>query len=393
MVRLNEKEHKFGGGRMKTDRNRDIPINVERTLWGISAGRCEFEGCNCFLGINPITMETGNYGEKAHIEAVSKGGARYREVMDVTELNSTDNLMLMCAKCHKTIDDNPENYPVERLREMKKNHENRVYWMTKYDDVQKSYMIGYFANIKSYQPEFDNTLFCKALVSDKKIPSERYINLIGSSNMPFSDGTKEFYLIQEKQIEQAMERVINQCIHENENISIFALAPIPLLIKLGQKISDIANVSVFQCHRKEEKWSWDKENKDVVNFITQVPERVNQKRVAINISLSADIIDSRIKDRVGEISTYKITIENPNRLFVTNKGIIDAYIKTFRNCMEKIKSDNPGIEEVLVFPAMPNSLAIRTGMDYMPKCDPVLIIYDQIEQSKDFIEAITIGDK
>lgn len=72
MVRLNEKEHKFGGGRMKTDRNRDIPINVERTLWGISAGRCEFEGCNCFLGINPITMETGNYGEKAHIEAVSK---------------------------------------------------------------------------------------------------------------------------------------------------------------------------------------------------------------------------------------------------------------------------------------------------------------------------------
>ena len=53
------------------------------------------------------------------------------------------------------------------------------------------------ANIKNYQPEFDNAQFCKALVSDKKIPSERYINLIGSSNMLFSDGTKEFYLIQE----------------------------------------------------------------------------------------------------------------------------------------------------------------------------------------------------
>ena len=78
---------------MKSDRNREIPVKIERSLWGISAGRCEFEGCNYFLGINPITMETGNYGEKAHIEAVSNGGARYREVMDVAELNSTDNLI------------------------------------------------------------------------------------------------------------------------------------------------------------------------------------------------------------------------------------------------------------------------------------------------------------
>lgn len=393
MILFNGTERKFGGARMKSDRNREIPVNIERSLWGISAGRCEFEGCNCFLGINPITMETGNYGEKAHIEAVSKGGARYREVMDVEELNSTDNLMLMCAKCHKTIDDNPEIYPVERLREMKKSHENRVYWLTEYDNVQQSYMVGYFANIKNYQPEFDNVQFCKALVSDKKIPSERYINLIGSSNMPFSDGTKEFYFVQEKQIEQGVERVIKQCIHENENISIFALAPIPLLMKLGEKISDIANISVFQCHRKEDKWSWDRDNKDIVNFIIRMPEQVNQKRVAINISLSADIIDSRVKHTVGEISTYKITIENPNRLFVTNKGIIDDYIKAFRNCMETIKNDNPEIEEVLVFPAMPNSLAIRTGMDYMPKCDPTLIIYDQVEQSKDFIETITIGGK
>lgn len=105
---------------MKTNRNRDIPVAVERTLWGISAGRCEFEGCNKYLGINPITMEPGNFAQKAHMEAVNKGGARYREVMDIVELNSTDNIMLMCPQCHKTIDDNPEMYPVERLREMKK---------------------------------------------------------------------------------------------------------------------------------------------------------------------------------------------------------------------------------------------------------------------------------
>lgn len=376
---------------MKTNRNREIPVIIERTLWGVSAGRCEFEGCNQFLGINHITKEAGNYAEKAHIEAVNKGGARYREVMDVKKLNSTDNLMLMCARCHKTIDDNEAEYPVERLRMMKKNHEERVYWLTEFDDVQKSYMIGYFANISNFEPSYDNGLYCKALVSDKKIPVERYLNNIGTSNMPFNDGTKEFYKVQETVIKQGVERIVKQCIQNNENISVFALAPIPLLMKLGEKLRDISNISVYQCHRKENKWSWERDNTDKVEYLTYCPEQKNQRRVALNISLSADIIDSRIESVVGDMAKYKITIRNPERGFVTNKTIIDDYIRVLRNCMERIKNDNPRIEEILVFPAMPNSLAIRTGMDYMPKCDPRLVIYDQVNQKDTFIEAITIG--
>ena len=378
---------------MNTNRSRGISIKIEKALWGVAAGRCEFEGCNCFLGYNPITKENENYAEKAHIEAVSPGGARYKEDMNNDELNSIDNLMLLCAKCHKTIDDNPDEYPVKRLIEMKRKHENRVYWLTEFDDTQNSYMVGYFSNISNYQPEYENTLFCKALISDKKIPSEKRIKLIGNGNMPFNDGTKEYYKIQELCIEQGVERSIKQCLQNNENVSVFALAPIPLLMKLGEKISDISNISVFQCHRKEEKWSWERDNNEVVKYIIKKAKKINQKKVALNISLSADIIDSRIENVVGKISTYKITIDNPNRGFVNNKKIVDDYITTFRTCLEQIKTENPNVEEILVFPAMPNSLAIRTGMDYMPKCDPKLIIYDQVEQSKDFIETISIGGK
>lgn len=376
---------------MTTSRNRYISANVEKSLWGLAAGRCEFEGCNCFLGYNPLTKEENNYAEKAHIRAVSQGGARYRKEMSVEELNSPDNLMLMCAKCHKTVDDNPELYPEERLRDMKKRHEERVYWLTEFDDVQKSYMVGYFANIYNYLPEYDDALFCKALVSDQKIPSERHIKNIGLKNMPFNDGTIEFYKIQEECIERGIERVINQCVQKNESISVFALAPIPLLMKLGEKLRDINNVSIFQCHRNEDKWSWERENSDVVRYHIEYPKQKNQRIVALNISLSADIITSRIEWVVGKIATYKLTIENPNRGFVTNKFIVDDYINAFRSCLESIKKDNPKIEEILVFPAMPNSLAIRTGMDYMPKCDPKLVIYDQVDPKNDFIKTISIG--
>ena len=61
--------------------------------------------------------------------------------------------------------------------------------------------------------------------------------------------------------------------------------------------------------------------------------------------------------------------------------------------MEHIKNLRPAPNAIHLFPVMPNSLVIKAGMDYMPKCDPTLIIYDQVEQSKDFIETITIGGK
>ena len=72
---------------------------------------------------------------------------------------------------------------------------------------------------------------------------------------------------------------------------------------------------------------------------------------------------------------------------------MDDFVQAFRKCMEQIKKENPQIKKVLVFPAMPNSLAIRMGMDYMPKTDPIMEIYDQVEAGKKFVKTILIGEK
>lgn len=379
---------------MKTNRGRDISIRTERTLWAASAGRCEFRGCNESLISHHVTNEEGNFVEKAHIEAVSKGGARYRELMDDKELNSAENIMLMCAKCHKLVDDNPEQYTVEELKRMKREHEKRVYWLTEFDNVQKSYLIAYFANIKQFVPRYEDRLLCSAVVNDHKIPSGKYATHIGIEGEHFNDGTLQYYMDEVAVLEKNVERSVKTVLNREENLSVFALAPMPLLIKLGELLRDISNVSVYQCHRdKEDKWSWDDRNTDKVDFITQYPEEGNCKEIALNISLSADIIQSRINDTVGDMPTYKITIDSPNRLFVKNKKIMDDFIETFRQCVEHIKIHNPQIERILVFPSMPNSLAVRMGMDYMPKTDPEFDIYDQVEAGKNFIKTITIGGK
>ena len=99
-------------------------------------------------------------------------------------------------------------------------------------------------------------------------------------------------------------------------------------------------------------------------------------------------------DTVGK-NTKKIKEYIANQLKedqMSDQMVMDDFVQAFRKCMEQIKTENPQIEKVLVFPAMPNSLAIRMGMDYMPKTDPVLEIYDQLEAGKKFVKTILIGE-
>lgn len=373
---------------MTTDRGRHVKINIENRLWAVSAGRCEFRGCNRYLGEHLITKTEGNYGEKAHIEAVSENGPRYRELMPDEELNSADNLMLACAGCHKHIDENVDMYPVDILKKMKREHEERILKVTEIDDTQKTLMVSYFADIKDFQPQFEDKLFCKALVKSGKVPVNRYAENLGTENMPFRDGTQQFYEIEKAVLQGAKERILKSSMNKEEGLAVFALAPMPLLIKLGELISDISNTSVYQCHREGEKWAW-KDTNETVEYIVEEPKEKGSKVVALNISLSAEIVQERIIRAAGEIPTYKITISEPNRTFVTNEEIMNEFVKAYRRCMEKLRNDNPELEMVKVFPAMPNSLAIRMGMDYMPKVDPVMEIYDELGNG--FVKALEVG--
>lgn len=311
--------------------------------------------------------------------------------MSNDELNSSDNIMLLCPTCHKLIDEHPEEYTVDILKEMKRKHELRIYQLTDIDDIQTTLVMNYFANIKDVSPMYEDRLFCRAVVKNGKIPNNIHSVSIGAENVPLLDGNASFYLIHEALLNSAKEKIIKPSIRNEESISLFALAPIPLLIKLGTLFSDISNVTVYQCHRLGEKWTW-KKNSNEIEYQVDKSGNPGSKEVALNISLSADILQDRINRTLGEICTYKITIANPNRLFVENERIVDEFVKTFRNCMEQIKNENPEIMFINIFAAMPNSLAIHLGMDYMPKTDPKLIIYDQISSEAGFIKALEIGD-
>lgn len=100
--------------------SRQIPTRVVKELYAKSGNCCAFSGCNEQL------FENANVGQICHIQGVNSGSARYNPDLPEEVVNGIDNLILLCSNHHKLIDEREDLFPVEKLLEMKKTHENFV---------------------------------------------------------------------------------------------------------------------------------------------------------------------------------------------------------------------------------------------------------------------------
>ena len=127
-----------------------IPQNVRAAIWAKAGGRCEFRACNEDLVGDLIAgKEDGLYGFIAHIVADSPGGPRGDPVRSSLLGKALSNLMLMCAKHHKLIDDQgtQDDYPEDVLHEMKDRHETRVTINCGIDEEYASHVLRFGASI------------------------------------------------------------------------------------------------------------------------------------------------------------------------------------------------------------------------------------------------------
>jgi hypothetical protein len=97
-------------------KEKDIKI-----LWGRSGNRCAI----CKLELTP-EGEASTIGEMAHIIAYSNNGARGDSELPASERDNYSNLILVCPTHHVQIDKNPDEWAVEKLRQIKASHEGWV---------------------------------------------------------------------------------------------------------------------------------------------------------------------------------------------------------------------------------------------------------------------------
>jgi hypothetical protein len=374
---------------------RYIKEKVKTTLWGKSAGRCQFNGCNRPLYQSPITLESVNIAEAAHIYSFSKAGPRGWGpfVTNKAELNEVGNLMLMCHDCHKTIDQDTagKKYSADLLQKWKKDHEYRVWIVAGISLSNKSHVVFYGANIGEQKSPLQYNQAVTAMFPAKYPVSSEPLVLSMSSSL--TDKDAEYWAAESKQLETVFTQQITPLISSggNTQFSLFSLAPMPLLIKLGCLFTDKITVDTYQPIREPNTWSW-QAMPDNFDFIVAEPPSKQCSPILV-LSLSAQIENSRIHEVLGDdvdIWEVKTPQEFQHNDFIRSPEQLSLFRQTMRKVIEKISAHYGLDTELNIFPAIPVSCAIELGRVRMPKASMPWRIYDQNYQTKKFGETIII---
>jgi hypothetical protein len=372
---------------------RSVPTAVERELIARAAGRCELRGCNKFLYAHPLTGESGNFGENAHIVAFSERGPRGAEGTRPADIHDVENLMLLCAACHKLVDGNPERYTRAELEAQKREHEARIKRVTEVGpDVQTTVLllkarIGGSA-VEIAQEEIFDALHPRYPAGDSAI-----IDLTGLGD---EKGGPRYEAAAEAIAEQAERLYANGSgLQQTKHLSVFALAPIPLLVALGGALSNKITTDFYQCHRgKARRWTWFEGEPAVRYDLRRLRQGSDGACVGLVLSLSGIVDPGSLPESIdARFTLYEITLEGqvPNTGFLRQRADLDAFRETYRDFLAGLRRDHPGLRELHVFPAVPAPVAVACGFDLLPKVDPTLVVYDNVMKDGGFIARLKVN--
>ena len=143
---------------------------------------------------------------------------------------------------------------------MKREHERRIELVTGIDPTKKSHVLLYGANIGEHSAPLNFAGAATAMFPHRYPASDHAISL-GLHNSAVSDRDEQFWITERENLERQFARRVRDRIADDEigHLSVFSLAPQPLLIHLGTLLGDIVPCDVYQLHREPQTWAWPSE--------------------------------------------------------------------------------------------------------------------------------------
>ena len=379
-------------GSEPTGRSNKLRNVTRHVIWARGAGRCHI--CNGdLIGDLLSGAEDANFGFIAHIVADTPTGPRGDPERSWDLADHPENLMLLCYTHHKMVDrDKIDEYPEERLREIKRAHEARVSVQTSIRPERSTHVLRYAANVGQHRILMPYQDVAKALLPDR-YPAEGKstidIFLRGSAR---EDGEQEYWDTEASNLTRQYHARVRERIDGGEvhHLSVFALAPQPLLILLGTLIGDITPANVLQRHREPESWVWPADGTEMPLQVREAAETAGP--IALKIGLSATIEDERIRAVLGpDVAIWSVTTPDPHNDILKRPADLQAFRKIMRRLYDRIKACHGGSQPINIFPAMPVATAVETGRVWMPKADLPLVAWDENRARRGFTQAIMIG--
>lgn len=320
----------------------------------------------------------GNFAQMAHIWAFSEGGPRSSGAKSKKpkQIHALDNLMLLCSSCHKLVDDNPTQFSVETLKKFKKAHEDRVFTLTDTKPDRHTTSLAMFAQIGAQEPRISLAEIQTAVAPSYVGARDNVVvdlTGIGPQNGP------EYFKVAKEAIRAKVARLYETPADDGlprRHISVFALAPIPLLVYLGTCLMNTIPTELYQRHRDTEDWNWKEEGGEAEYEISLL--RKGDEKVSLLVNLSGQNDLGSLPSEFASSTVYEISLTKPAHSpgFLRTKSDLRLFRQVYQSALRKITGDNPQVKELNLFPAVPAPVAITIGRDLLPKRDPALNIYD-----------------
>lgn len=227
-----------------------------------------------------------------------------------------------------------------------------------------------------------------------RYPAERQPIIIHLTGSPTTDSQEKFWETEVTNLNHHFVTRIKPQLDRQEirHLSVFGLAPIPLLIYLGTLLTDKTPADVYQLHREPIGWGWVDDYSPDFDYTVQAPTDCSSTKVALAISFSGSIGQADIISAIGnDAAIWHMTIDAPHNDFMQAKEQLLLFRKAFRQLLNVIKDKHGKDAEIHILPAIPVSVAVEIGRVWMPKADLPMVIYDRNRDNLNFRRAIRVG--
>lgn len=378
----------------KRRRRPSIPLAIQCELWARAAGRCQFRGCNTLLYKDELTQKRSNLGVISHIVSFSPNGPRGDAVRSKQLETDISNLMLTCRDHGKLIDDKAREaeFPAELLLAYKREHELRVRLATATAEDAKTHVLLLQVSVDSQDFFIDPAEAHRAIWP--KYPAEEHPIVIDLSGSRLPAEGEAFFTLMAQSITQSIQAALSRRagMPRIHSLSVFAIAPIPLLIHTGRCLGDIQQVDLYQRHRDTQDWKW-KEDEDAEAFYEIVkPEAAVEPDcpIALVFSISGQISHELVSRAVaGRPAIYEIRARMIGRDFLRTRKRLELFSYEVRNMLVALQDALYQRKPIHVFAALPAPMAIEFGRN-IKSLDTPFIIYEYEYSQHAYVPALRL---
>ena len=365
------------------------PISAASTmeLWVRAGGRCEYHGCNRYLLTDSLTGYPLNLAERAHIVGASDSprSPRGDAPLPLTRRNQLHNLMLLCRDHHRVIDRLLRQHGVDGLRQMKREHEDRIHLLTSLREDASTVVVRVIGTIRDAPVDVPPEAVLPTVIADGRFP--RFPLALAGEDVEIDlrllpdEGHSDYWKAGARIIATQVAR-IRDAQQPIQHLSVFALARIPLLIVLGFYLDDKIPTTIYGRRRDgtgDGAWGFDPGAQPVSFGVRQRSGPSAGPKVALAVSVTAPIGEDVTGSAGDATAVYELSPDGPahGRDLLSARASLDRFADAYHQFLGRVEVDHRDCEAIDIYAAVPAAGAVQLGRGLMRDAQPMLRIHDR----------------